>query len=127
MCSKLRDRGHKPSSCRDNLGGVHTIIVHDDLAEAAHIQDVVVIQRAAVQLGVNGEAIAADVLAVQLVAFFCTATGSPNLEATAAALEGANAAQLLCVVLILRLALPKEVGRPWCRTLLAWLAGCALA
>ena len=125
----MRDRGHKPSSWRDNFGGVHTIIVHDDLAEAAHIQDVVVIQRAAAKLGVDGEAVAADALSEKVAVLFRAIAKPAHLQAAAVAFQGAHAvlANLLRVVLELRLALLNRVGQPWRGALLAQKALLALA
>ena len=73
---ELRNGTHEASGCSDNLGGVGLTIVDDDLAEAADVEHVIVVlKHVAAKVGLHREAVAADALAVQLVAFFRQSQG----------------------------------------------------
>ena len=74
---------------------------------AAHVQHVIMIQRVAVELGLDSEAVAADALAVQLVALLRALAKPAYLQAATATVQGAHAAvtYLLGVILVLRRAL----------------------
>ena len=102
-------RRHQADSCRYNLRRVNAIVVHNDLAESARIEHVVLvsIQGAATRLGIKSQAIGANTLSEHIAVGIGAFADSARLEAGAFTLQAAHAAfaHLLGVVGVLQLAL----------------------
>ena len=77
------NRGHQADGCRYNLGRVEAVVVHDDLAESARVENpvLVAVQDVAVALIIDSQAITANTFSEQLVVGIRATTNSALLEA----------------------------------------------